>query len=86
MDEESVEIGSGFSVDVCQQWERVLNEAVVPHTRKVALGAAIVCGHHKGGVMDALNSLAAKGLGGTAGKGNQYVSWIHEDDFARATE
>jgi uncharacterized protein (TIGR01777 family) len=86
MDEASGEIGTGFSVDVCQQWERVLNEAVVPHTRKVALRAAMVCGRHKGGVMDALRSLSAKGLGGPAGKGNQYVSWIHEEDFARTID
>jgi NAD dependent epimerase/dehydratase family enzyme len=24
------------------------------------------------------------GLGGTAGTGRQYISWIHEDDFIRA--
>jgi uncharacterized protein (TIGR01777 family) len=84
MDEESGEIGTGFSVDVCRQWERVLDEAAAPHTRKVALRAAMVCGRQKGGVMDALRALTTKGLGGTAGKGNQYVSWIHEEDFARA--
>lgn len=86
MDEESGEIGTGFSVDVCQQWERVLDETHTPHTRKVALRAAMVCGHREGGVMDALRSLAAKGLGGTAGTGDQYVSWIHEEDFARAVD
>ncbi|HEX8236680.1 MAG TPA: TIGR01777 family oxidoreductase [Abditibacteriaceae bacterium] len=86
MDEASGEIGSGFSVDVCRQWERVLDEAAAPHTRKVALRSAMVFGRHKGGVMDAFRTLATRGLGGTTGKGNQYVSWIHEEDFARAVE
>jgi len=26
------------------------------------------------------------GLGGTQGNGRQFVSWVHEDDFARAVE
>jgi len=26
------------------------------------------------------------GLGGQAGLGNQYVSWVHEDDFVRALD
>ena len=30
--------------------------------------------------------LVRRGLGGTTGKGTQYVSWIHEVDFIRAIE
>lgn len=30
--------------------------------------------------------LAKRGLGGKAGGGRQYVSWIHERDFVRALE
>jgi NAD dependent epimerase/dehydratase family enzyme len=30
--------------------------------------------------------LARAGLGGRQGTGNQYVSWIHERDFARAID
>ena len=39
----------------------------------------------RGGVFDTLYGLARKGLGGRAGSGRQYVSWIHEHDFAAAT-
>src|SRR6185295_19970181 len=36
-----------------------------------------------GGIFDTLLSLVRRGLGGTAGTGRQYVSWIHETDFVR---
>lgn len=36
------------------------------------------------GILDVLCTLATRGLGGTQGKGDQFVSWIHEADFTRA--
>jgi NAD dependent epimerase/dehydratase family enzyme len=33
-----------------------------------------------------LSNLVRIGLGGKQGNGRQWVSWIHEDDFARAVE
>lgn len=38
----------------------------------------------KGGVFDTLLGLARRGLGGQAGDGRQFVSWIRERDFVRA--
>ena len=38
----------------------------------------------RGGIFDALLWLVRRGLGGTAGDGRQFVSWIHHADFARA--
>lgn len=81
MDEEGGEIGSGFSVDVCQQWERAFFEAPTPHTRKVALRSAMVFGKGRGGVMEAFQMIARLGLGGRQGSGKQFVSWVHLDDF-----
>jgi hypothetical protein len=37
-----------------------------------------------GGVFDTLLRLVRRGLGGRAGDGRQYVSWIHEADFVSA--
>ncbi len=37
-----------------------------------------------GGVFDALLGLTRYGLGGTAGDGRQFVSWIHYEDFIAA--
>ena len=73
-----------FSVDIAQAWERELDEAEAPATRKVALRAAMVMTPDKGGVFDVLSRIARVGLGGPVAGGRQYVSWIHEDDFTDA--
>jgi uncharacterized protein len=37
-----------------------------------------------GGVFDTLLGLVRCGLGGTAGNGRQFISWIHYEDFVAA--
>ena len=73
-----------FSTDVAGAWERAAEDAVTPHTRKVLLRTAMVMSPDRGGVFDTLLGLVRWGLGGTAGDGRQYLSWIHEHDFVRA--
>ncbi len=73
-----------FSIDVATSWERALAAAATPRTRKVALRAAVVMSPDRGGVFDLLLRLVRFGLGGQAGHGRQYVSWIHDRDFVRA--
>lgn len=73
-----------FSVEVATAWERAADEAVAPHTRRVKMRAAMVMSPDRGGVFDTLLWLVRSGLGGRAGDGRQYVSWIHEEDFVRA--
>ena len=72
------------SIDIAQAWERELNEATTPDTRKVALRAAMVMSPDKDGVFDVLCGLTKRWLGGRIGSGKQYVSWIHEHDFVAA--
>lgn len=86
MDEATGEIGSGFSVDVCQKWEAALADAKTPHTRKVPLRSAMVMGPGEDGVFAALHRLVRWHLGGTMGNGRQFVSWVHYHDFIRALE
>jgi NAD dependent epimerase/dehydratase family enzyme len=62
MTESTGEIDTGFSVEVAKDWERVLFDADLPHTRRVALRSAIVLGD--GGVLGPLKTLARRGLGG----------------------
>lgn len=73
-----------FSIEVATAWERVLDEAIVHGTRKIKLRSAVVLSPDRGGIFDTILSLVRRGLGGTAGDGRQYVSWIHEEDFVRA--
>lgn len=83
MDEITGEIGSGFSVEVCEAWEKTFFEAPVS-SRRVALRLAMVFGAPRGGVYDAFEALVKLGFGGPMAGGGQYISWIHLDDFARA--
>jgi uncharacterized protein len=73
-----------YSVDIATAWERELNEARTPRTRKVALRSAIMMSPDRGGAFDVLSRLARLGLGGPVAGGTQYVSWIHEHDFVAA--
>ena len=52
--------------------------------RTVLLRSAMVMSPDRGGVFDTLYGLVRRGLGGRAWHGRQYVSWIHEVDFAAA--
>ena len=68
-----------FSIDVATAWEQAaLDDADAPHTRKVLLRSAMVMSPDRGGVFDVLLGLVRCGLGGPAGDGRQYVSWIHD--------
>lgn len=80
MDEYTGEAGTGFSVDVCQRWEKTFLDSATPGTRKVIIRTAIVLGK-KGGALKPLTVFAKTGLGGPQGRGDQYVSWVHEKDF-----
>lgn len=73
-----------FSIDVATAWERALDEAATPRTRKVKLRSAITLSPDPGGIFDVLLGLVRKGLGGRSGDGRQFVSWIHEEDFVRS--
>ncbi|BAU52090.1 TIGR01777 family oxidoreductase [Mucilaginibacter gotjawali] len=84
-DEDTGEIGNGFSVDVCNAWEAAFNKYDTPKTRKVALRMGIVLGRSDS-VFPRLLNLVKLGLGGKQGDGKQYVSWVHELDAARSTE
>ncbi|MFI6498063.1 DUF1731 domain-containing protein [Nonomuraea typhae] len=75
-----------YSVEIAKAWERAQEQAETPHTRKVAMRAAMVMSPGRGGVFDVLLRLARLGLGGPVAGGAQFVSWIHDRDFVRAVE
>lgn len=75
-----------FSVQVAQAWERTLEDAQTPATRKVALRTSMVLGLGRNSVFPVLRRLTKFGLGGRQGSGKQFVSWIHVEDFCRAVE
>jgi uncharacterized protein (TIGR01777 family) len=95
MDEHTGELGGSepdapdtwkFSIDVAKSWERAFFSKEIPCVRKLAMRSAITMSPDRDGAFDVLLNLVRAGLGGRQGAGNQFVSWVHEFDFARAVE
>ncbi|WP_026727913.1 TIGR01777 family oxidoreductase [Flavobacterium denitrificans] len=85
MDEVDGEIGNDFSINVALSWEKAFFKTETPKTIKTALRTSIVLGKN-GGAFIPLKTLAKIGFGGKQGGGNQFISWIHEEDFANAVD
>ena len=75
-----------FSVYIAKEWEAAFFQTATPRTRKIALRSAITFSPTPGNAFQVFSNLVRSGLGGAQGNGRQYVSWIHETDFARAIE
>lgn len=95
MDEATGELGGNepgapekwnFSIRVAKDWEAAFFETPTPRTRKVALRSAIVMAPIAGNPFVIYSNLVRLGLGGAQGNGRQFLSWIHDQDFARAVE
>ena len=80
MTEKNGEIGTGFSVEVAQKWEKSFFDFQLHNTRQVALRMAIVLGED-GGVMTPFENMVKLGLGGKQGNSKQMFSWIHIEDL-----
>ena len=75
-----------WTVGLARDWETAFFKTATPRTRKIALRTSLVLSPAPGSVFAKLSHLVRAGLGGTQGNGRQYVSWIHEADYARALE
>lgn len=75
-----------FSIGVAKDWEAAFFETETPRTRKVAMRSAITFSPAPGNAFTILLNLVRFSLGGQQGSGRQFVSWVHEADFARAVE
>jgi uncharacterized protein len=75
-----------FSIDVASSWERAFLSIPTPRTRKIRLRSSMVMSPDPGGVFSVLSNLARTGLGGSIGSGHQFVSWMHDLDYCRATD
>lgn len=75
-----------FSIDVARAWEGEFGLIKTPRTRKVLLRSAMTMSPDHNGIFDYLLWLVRSGIGGKAGSGKQYISWIHYLDFIRAID
>jgi hypothetical protein len=76
----------GFTARVVRDWEAAFFATETPRTRKIALRSAVTFSPAPGNVFAVLLNLVRLSLGGTQGNGRQFVTWIHEADYARAVE
>jgi uncharacterized protein (TIGR01777 family) len=80
--DESSPGGDDALADVCKKWEDAFDSAKMPATRKVLLRIGFVLGR-EGGALPVLSRLTKFFLGGSAGDGKQFISWIHLADLTR---
>ena len=85
MTEDEGIIGDDFSMNVCKAWEAEFFKCNLNHTRRVATRTSIVLGK-SGGAYPLMKRLVKCYLGGRQGNGQQFISWIHIEDFCRAIE
>lgn len=85
MTEDNGVIGDDFSMRVCKAWEGEFFKEELETTRRVALRTSIVLGKN-GGAYPKMKRLAQLGMGGKQGRGKQFISWIHIEDFCRSVD
>lgn len=78
LDESSTK-GEGFLADTCDAWEQAASSCQTSGTKLTKVRFGMVLGD--GGSLSVLRKLAKLGLGGTVGKGEQVISWIHIEDL-----
>jgi uncharacterized protein (TIGR01777 family) len=83
--DESGPAGSDFTASVCVDWEAAAAPAVDAGIRTAFLRTGIVLATEGGALAKQLLPFRL-GLGGRAGSGRQYQSWISLDDEVRAIE
>ena len=74
----------GFQSLLCRRWEAAAL-AAAPATRVCRLRRGLVLGRG-GGALPSLLRPVRLGLGAVLGTGEQWMSWVHEEDVVRAVE
>ncbi len=76
---ESAAPGKDFLAEVCRAWEGEAQRAAALGVRVVTPRTGMVLG--RGGALARMLTPFKLGLGGRLADGNQWMSWIHLDDF-----
>jgi uncharacterized protein len=74
--------GMDTLADICRQWEYAFSSARAPKTRRVLLRIGFVLGRD-GGALPILARMTRWFMGGRAGNGKQYISWVHLKDLTK---
>jgi len=79
---EDAPAGGDFLAGVCREWEAAAQEARGAGVRPVSARIGVVLGLG-GGALPRLARPVRLGLGGTIGRGRQWMSWVHVKDLGR---
>lgn len=79
--DETAEVGSGFLADLTAQWENA-SASLHPSTRTIHLRIGVVLSANDG-ALKKLTPIFKAGIGSAVGDGQQYMSWVHENDLVR---
>jgi uncharacterized protein len=82
---ESAAAGEGFLPEVCVQWEQQANLGRSLGIRVHTLRTGVVLGKG-GGALDKMLPPFRAGIGGRLGDGQQWMSWIHVEDWVLLIE
>src|SRR5262249_27318393 len=77
---ESSPAGNNFLAQLCVDWERATQPAVVQGIRTVNVRVGVVL-DPGGGALQKMITPFKMFVGGPIGSGKQYVSWIHHEDL-----
>ena len=80
---ESSGSGGGFLAEVCQAWEKASEALEKNGVRRVIMRFGAVL-DFEGGMLKKMKPAFMTGLGGTLGKGHQYLPWISREDLIEA--
>ncbi len=81
--EESAPAGNDFLAELAETWEDRAESARNAQTRVFTTRFGLVLGA-RGGALGEMMKAMRRFMGGILGSGNQWVSWIHQEDLARA--
>jgi uncharacterized protein (TIGR01777 family) len=77
---ESSRHGIDYVAEVCDKWEAAFEAIDAPALRKVTLRLGVVLGRD-GGFLRVMTRLTRCYLGGAAGDGRQFITWVHTKDL-----
>jgi len=81
--EEALPPGPGFLAEVCRRWEEAAAAPELAEVKRIVLRLGPVL-DQKTGPFPPMLGLTKKFLGGAAGTGRQFISWVHRDDAVAA--
>jgi uncharacterized protein (TIGR01777 family) len=85
LSDENAPTSIGFTAEVSLKWEEAFYKTKLANTRQVFGRFGFILGKN-GGAYPMLIKLTKSFLGGAAGSGKQYLSWIHIEDVIRIFE